>query len=146
MNLLRSFRPYSYLAAALIAAPFIVLPLAAPAQTPGTILHAPEASKLLPDAVYYAGKSATTQLRNSAGIHFPDYRPAPTASDSSAITLLSRTLATTTCFRPPQPMTITCSTPYRFRSSTAPLPAFITSVSAGTASTSTAQSSWPHSQ
>jgi hypothetical protein len=72
MNLLRSFRPYSYLAAALIAAPFIALPLAAPAQTPGTILHAPEASKLLPDAVYYAGKSATTQLRNSAGIHFPD--------------------------------------------------------------------------
>ena len=35
-----------------------------------TILHAPEASKLLPDAVFYAGQSANTQLRNSAGVHF----------------------------------------------------------------------------
>jgi hypothetical protein len=65
MNLLRSFRPHFYLAAALLA-----LPLASSAQAPATLLHAPEASKLLPDAVYYAGKSATTQLRNSAGIHF----------------------------------------------------------------------------
>jgi hypothetical protein len=72
MNLLRSFRPHHYLAAALLAAPFLALPLAAHAQTPGTVLHATEASKLLPDAVYYAGKSATTQLRNSAGIQFPD--------------------------------------------------------------------------
>jgi hypothetical protein len=46
--------------------------VAASAQTPGNILHAPEAQKLLPDAVYYAGKSANTQLRNSAGIHFAD--------------------------------------------------------------------------
>lgn len=45
---------------------------AASAQTPGTVLHAPEASKLLPDSVYFAGKSATTQLRNSAGIHYSD--------------------------------------------------------------------------
>jgi hypothetical protein len=72
MNLLRSFCPHHYLAAALIAAPFVALPLSAPAQTPGTILQAPEASKLLPDAVYYAGKSATTQLRNSAGVHYSD--------------------------------------------------------------------------
>jgi len=45
---------------------------AAFAQMPGTVLHAPEASKLLPDSVYYAGKSATTQLRNSAGVRFSD--------------------------------------------------------------------------
>lgn len=37
-----------------------------------TVLHAAEASKLLPDAVYYAGKSASTQLRNSTGVHFDD--------------------------------------------------------------------------
>lgn len=37
-----------------------------------TVLHAGEAQKLLPDAVYYAGKSASTQLRNSAGVHFSD--------------------------------------------------------------------------
>jgi hypothetical protein len=48
-----------------------LVPLAVSAQT-GTILHAPEAQKLLPDAVYYAGKSANTQLRNSAGIRYPD--------------------------------------------------------------------------
>src|SRR5690348_10655851 len=37
-----------------------------------SVLHAAEAGKLLPDAVYYAGKSASTQLRNSAGVHFAD--------------------------------------------------------------------------
>jgi len=63
MNVLRRFIP-SYLPAALL-----FLPLAASAQT---ILHAPEASKLLPDSVYYAGKSANTQLRNSAGLRFAD--------------------------------------------------------------------------
>lgn len=41
------------------------------AQSAPAILHAAEASKLLPDSVYYAGKSAGTQLRNSAGIQFP---------------------------------------------------------------------------
>jgi hypothetical protein len=66
MKALRSIGP-SLLIAALVA-----LPLAASAQAPGTILHAPEAQKLLPDAVYYAGKSANTQLRNSAGIHYAD--------------------------------------------------------------------------
>src|SRR5580704_9385912 len=65
MNALRILRPVHFLIAALIS-----LPLAATAQTPGTILHAPEASKLLPDAVFYAGQSANTQLRNSAGVHF----------------------------------------------------------------------------
>lgn len=58
-------RTLSIVLSALFALPLI-------AQTSGTILHAPEASKLLPDAVYFAGKSATTQLRNSAGIRFAD--------------------------------------------------------------------------
>jgi hypothetical protein len=66
MNALRSLRP-SFFATFTVACA-----LAATAQTPGTILHAPEASKVLPDSVFYAGKSANTQLRNSAGIHFSD--------------------------------------------------------------------------
>ncbi|HEV2276731.1 MAG TPA: hypothetical protein VGS02_01065 [Acidobacteriaceae bacterium] len=37
-----------------------------------TVLHASDAAKLLPDAVYYDGKSASTQLRNAAGVHFAD--------------------------------------------------------------------------
>jgi hypothetical protein len=64
MQALRSLRPSLFLAA------LISLPLAGSAQA--TILHAPEAQKLLPDSVFYAGKSANTQLRNSAGIHFAD--------------------------------------------------------------------------
>ncbi len=70
MNALRSVRSlHAFVAAALVA-----MPLCAPAQTAGkaTILHAAEATKLLPDAVYFAGKSATTQLRNSAGVHYAD--------------------------------------------------------------------------
>lgn len=66
MNAMRRFHP-SCLVAALL-----VIPLAASAQAPATILHAPEAQKLLPDSVYYAGKSANTQLRNSAGLKFAD--------------------------------------------------------------------------
>lgn len=69
---------FSFLLAALAA-----LPLIAAAQNPGTILHAPEASKLLPDAVYYAGKSATTQLRNSAGIHTGEHYVLATLVDTS---------------------------------------------------------------
>lgn len=49
-------------------------PVRSSAQAGGAtaVLHAAEAAKLLPDAVYYDGKSASTQLRNSAGIHFAD--------------------------------------------------------------------------
>ncbi|HKR25863.1 MAG TPA: hypothetical protein VJS11_00365 [Acidobacteriaceae bacterium] len=52
----------------------LFIPARASAQgTGGTaVLHAADAAKLLPDAVYYDGKSASTQLRNSAGIHFAD--------------------------------------------------------------------------
>ena len=66
MNALRPLR------ASLVIAALVSGALAASAQTPGTILHAPEASKLLPDSVYYAGKSANTQLRNSAGVRYSD--------------------------------------------------------------------------
>lgn len=37
-----------------------------------TVLHAAEAAKLLPDAVFFRGQSASVQARNSAGIHFSD--------------------------------------------------------------------------
>jgi hypothetical protein len=36
------------------------------------IVQAPEATKLLPDAVFFRGQSASTQKRNSAGVHFAD--------------------------------------------------------------------------
>jgi hypothetical protein len=36
------------------------------------ILHAAEAAKVLPDAVFFRGQSASVQARNSAGIHFSD--------------------------------------------------------------------------
>ncbi|HVT98146.1 MAG TPA: hypothetical protein VHE33_11625 [Acidobacteriaceae bacterium] len=63
MNFLRR------LISSFVPAAILLVPLAASAQT---ILHAPEASKLLPDSVYYAGKSANAQLRNSAGIRYSD--------------------------------------------------------------------------
>ena len=40
------------------------------AQGGETVLHASEAQKLLPPAVYYRGQSAPTQLRNSGGVKF----------------------------------------------------------------------------
>jgi hypothetical protein len=43
------------------------------AQTAGgTVLTAPETSKLLPASVWFKGQSATTQLRNSGGVKFAD--------------------------------------------------------------------------
>jgi hypothetical protein len=70
MKVLRSVRSLNVV----VAAALLAVPLCASAQTPGkaTILHAAEATKLLPDAAYFAGKSATTQLRNSAGVHYGD--------------------------------------------------------------------------
>ena len=41
-------------------------------STSPTILHAADTAKVLPDAVFFRGQSATVQRRNSAGIHFPD--------------------------------------------------------------------------
>lgn len=42
------------------------------AQSGDTVLKAVDAQKLLPDAVYYRGQSAPTQLRNSGGVKFAD--------------------------------------------------------------------------
>jgi hypothetical protein len=52
----------------------LAAPRNAPAQTSGNdaILSATAAAKVLPDAVFYAGKSANTQLRNATGVHFGD--------------------------------------------------------------------------
>ncbi|HTW49894.1 MAG TPA: hypothetical protein VMD92_18190 [Acidobacteriaceae bacterium] len=46
----------------------------APAQAAAadSVLTLQAADKLLPDTVYFAGKSANTQLRNAAGIQFAD--------------------------------------------------------------------------
>jgi hypothetical protein len=57
--------------------------LLAAAQTSGTLLHAADASKLVPDAVYFAGKSATTQARNSAGIHLGEHYVLASLVDTS---------------------------------------------------------------
>jgi len=38
----------------------------------GTVLAAAETTKLLPASVWFKGQSATTQLRNSGGVKFPD--------------------------------------------------------------------------
>lgn len=57
----------------LVLSLLLALPCAVLAQQASTsILHAPQATKLLPDSVFFAGKSASTQLRNSAGLRFAD--------------------------------------------------------------------------
>jgi hypothetical protein len=70
MKLLRSSLLLS--SAAFLA--LLVTPRTAPAQAAAsdTILTVQAAGKLLPDAVYFAGQSANTQLRNAAGIQFAD--------------------------------------------------------------------------
>ena len=55
---------------ALGVAALLAFPLLAAAQA--TVLPAADAGKVLPDAVYFAGQSANTQLRNSGGVHFAD--------------------------------------------------------------------------
>jgi hypothetical protein len=52
-----------------------IAPFAATAQTtsqPEALLRAPEAAKLLPDAVFFRGQSASTQARNSGGVRYAD--------------------------------------------------------------------------
>jgi len=41
-------------------------------QKSDTVLKAADARKLLPPSVFYAGQTATTQLRNSGGVKFGD--------------------------------------------------------------------------
>ena len=45
---------------------------AAAKPQPEAILHAADAAKLLPDALFFRGQSATTQVRNSGGVRFDD--------------------------------------------------------------------------
>ena len=42
------------------------------AQKSGTVLAAADATKYLPEKVFFRGQSATTQLRNSGGVKFDD--------------------------------------------------------------------------
>lgn len=67
MRAICSARPIHFLAA------LFLLPVALTAQAaaPG-ILNSAQAGKLLPASVYFDGQSATTQLRNSAGVRFAD--------------------------------------------------------------------------
>ncbi len=59
------------IAICLLAAPTL-LGQTAPAPTGDTVLHAAEAGKILPPAVFFRGQSAPVQARNSGGIKFSD--------------------------------------------------------------------------
>lgn len=65
-----SHRCFAFCSFALAAC--LSLPLIAAAQQQPIILQAPDAAKILPDAVFFAGQSANTQLRNAAGVRFAD--------------------------------------------------------------------------
>lgn len=76
-----TFRLHRLFAAHLLAVSALFsLPLLAAAQPPTSQSHPPatldaaQAQKLLPGAVFFAGQSAPTQLRNSTGVRFPDGR------------------------------------------------------------------------
>jgi hypothetical protein len=59
--------------ASLLALAVLCVPARARAQQPGVnVLSPAEVQKLLPASVYYAGKSAPTELRNSGGVKFAD--------------------------------------------------------------------------
>jgi hypothetical protein len=70
---MRLFRNSLALCSAVLLA-LLAFPRFASAQAAGSdaILPAAGAAKILPDSVYYAGKSANTQLRNATGVHFAD--------------------------------------------------------------------------
>lgn len=59
-------------AAGMLAAAMMATPELALAQNGGAVLKRAEAAKLLPAAVFYRGRVATTQLRNSGGVKFTD--------------------------------------------------------------------------
>jgi hypothetical protein len=61
-----------FAAAGAMALAMLAAPLAAIAQSGGTVLKPADTQKLLPASVYYKGQSATTQLRNSGGVKFAD--------------------------------------------------------------------------
>ena len=57
----------------LLAALVLLIPFTGFSQSAAPkILHPAEAAKVLPDAVFFRGQSASVQSRNSAGIHFAD--------------------------------------------------------------------------
>jgi hypothetical protein len=59
-------------AAALTLTALHELPASAQSSSTATVLHAAEAGKLLPGAVFFKGQSAPVQARNSGGIKFQD--------------------------------------------------------------------------
>lgn len=59
-------------AAGMLALAMMTAPQLAQAQSGGTVLTRMEAAKLLPATVFYRGRVATTQLRNSGGVKFTD--------------------------------------------------------------------------
>ncbi|HZP03824.1 MAG TPA: hypothetical protein VFB43_02905 [Terracidiphilus sp.] len=62
-----------FVSAAALAAALIMAPIHMLAQAAGDVVLKPaDVQKLLPASVYYAGQSATTQLRNSGGVKFAD--------------------------------------------------------------------------
>jgi hypothetical protein len=59
-------------AAAFLAALLTVTSMSAWAQGGATLLKPADMNKLMPQSVFYRGQTASTQLRNSAGIKFAD--------------------------------------------------------------------------
>jgi hypothetical protein len=51
---------------------FSALPALSQAASKDALLHATEAAKVLPSAVFFRGQSATTQTRNSGGVKYGD--------------------------------------------------------------------------
>jgi hypothetical protein len=56
----------------LIATFVVALAISAAAQGGPTVVAAADLKKVVPEAYFFRGLSATTQLRNSAAIHYPD--------------------------------------------------------------------------
>lgn len=56
----------------LLAAFLFSLTLSAAAQSAPTVVAAGDLKKVVPEAYFFRGLSATTQLRNSAAVHYPD--------------------------------------------------------------------------
>ena len=59
-------------AAGAMAVAMMAAPVAAMAQGSDSVLKPADVQKLLPASVFYRGQSATTQLRNSAGVKLAD--------------------------------------------------------------------------
>lgn len=72
MSLTGKIRTFGFVIFLMLAAGILQLQGQTPTAQPETILHAADSEKLLPDAVFFRGQSAATQLRNSGGVHFSD--------------------------------------------------------------------------